>query len=256
MEAVGLETYAVLALAGILAGATNAVAGGGTFFTFPVLIWAGLPPLVANTTNMVALTPANLAALPAFRPQLRRLGRRCFVPILVGTVGGTLGALLLLHLGADIFASLVPYLIGLATLLFATAPQVRRVISRLDNGSSGAWALMPIAVLFLFSVYGGYFGAGLGQIVLAALILGGYTDLHEANALKNAVTFASSLMAVLVFGLTGTVAWTFALVMVVSSALGGYFGGVLSLMAPQKVLRRGIIVFGLLLTLYYLVQGA
>ena len=255
MDLVGLETYAILALAGVIAGATNAVAGGGTFFTFPVLIWAGLPPLVANTTNMVALTPANLAALPAFRPQLRRLGRRCIAPILIGALGGTLGALLLLALGAEIFAALVPYLIGLATLLFATAPSLRRAVERLSRGRSAS-QLAPLAILFLFSVYGGYFGAGLGQIILAALILTGFTDLHEANALKNAVTFASSLMAVAIFAMTSTVSWPFALIMMVSSAIGGYFGGVLSLMAPQRVLRGGIILFGLFLALYYLWQGA
>lgn len=255
MDFAGLETYAILALAGIVAGATNAVAGGGTFFTFPVLIWAGLPPLVANTTNMVALTPANLAALPAFRPQLRRLGRRCIAPILIGALGGTLGALLLLALGAEVFATLVPYLIGLATLFFATAPQMRRIVERLTKGRDTSNHL-PLAVLFVFSVYGGYFGAGLGQIVLAALILTGFGDLHEANALKNAVTFASSLMAVAIFALTSTVSWPFALTMMVSSAIGGYFGGVLSLMAPQRVLRVGIILFGLFLTGYYFWQGA
>lgn len=256
MELAGLETYFVLAVAGLVAGATNAVAGGGTFFTFPVLIWAGLPPLVANTTNMVALTPANLAALPAFRPQLRRLGQRCLAPIAIGTLGGTLGAMLLLRLGAEVFATLVPYLIGFATLLFATAPHIRTVIVRLTMGRARLGTAMPMAVLFVFSVYGGYFGAGLGQIVLAALILSGFGDLHEANALKNAVTFAASLMAVLIFALTSTVSWPFALTMAVSSALGGYLGGMLSLMAPQRLLRSGIILFGLFLTVYYLVQGA
>ncbi len=256
VEAAGIETYVILALAGVVAGATNAVAGGGTFFTFPVLIWAGLPPLIANTTNMVALTPANLAALPAFRPQLRRLGRRCFVPIGIGVVGGTLGALLLLYLGAGIFASAVPYLIGFATLLFATAPNVRRLVLRIWGEGNGGWTLAPIVLLFVFSLYGGYFGAGLGQIVLAALILCGFVDLQEANALKNAVVFAVSIMAVLIFGLSGSVSWPFAIVMMISSSIGGYFGGSLSLMVPQRVLRAGIITFGVFLTGYYFWQGA
>lgn len=255
MDFAGIETYALLALAGLVAGATNAIAGGGTFFTFPVLIWAGLPPLIANTTNMTALTPANLTALPAFRTQLKRLGRRSVAPILLGALGGTIGALLLLTLGADIFASLVPYLIGLATLLFATAPTLRRMVERLSQGRDTT-QVAPLVLLFLFSIYGGYFGAGLGQIILAALILTGFTDLHEANALKNAVTFVSSLLAVAIFAMTSTVAWPFAITMMISSAIGGYFGGVLSLKASQRVLRIGIICFGLFLTIYYLWQGA
>ncbi|MFY0309888.1 sulfite exporter TauE/SafE family protein [Leisingera sp. D0M16] len=246
-----LATAAVLAGAGMLAGAVNAMAGGGTFFTFPVLIWAGLPPMVANITNMVALLPANLAALPAFRAELAALGRRSLLPLVISVVGGTFGALLLLWLGAAAFAAAVPYLIAFATLLFAAAPRLRRHVQGLTAGQA-----VPAAVLLLFSVYGGYFGAGLGQITLAALILAGFGSLHEANALKNAMVFAVSLMAVMIFGLSGQVAWGHALVMMLSSAAGGYLGGVLSLLLSPSLLRGGIIAFGSFLSLYYLTAGA
>jgi uncharacterized membrane protein YfcA len=249
-----LTTLAVLAVAGIIAGAVNAIAGGGTFFTFPVLIWAGLPPLVANTTNMVALLPANGTALPPMRVQLRKLGRRVLVPVIAGVVGGTTGAILLLFLGAAIFASAVPYLIGFATLLFATAPMLRRKLAATSAGGDPSPFGTALLVL-IFSIYGGYFGAGIGQILLAAMILIGFEDLREANALKNLVSFAISVVAVIIFVWSGTVQWAFALVMMVSSALGGYLGGTLSVIAPQHLIRRGIIAFGVCLTFYFFVFG-
>lgn len=251
-----LMTLAALGVAGVLAGAVNAVAGGGTFFTFPVLIWAGLPPLVANTTNMVALLPANATALPPLRNQLRKLGRRVLVPVVAGVVGGTSGAMLLLHLGNAVFASAVPYLIGFATVLFASAPSMRRKFAAAYSASADPPPAATALLVLIFSIYGGYFGAGIGQILLAAMILIGFEDLREANALKNLVTFAISLFAVMIFIWSGTVHWTFALVMMVSSALGGYLGGTLSVVAPQTLLRSGIIAFGCFLTVYYFAFGA
>ena len=245
----------VLAFAGIFAGATNAIAGGGTFFTFPVLIWAGLPPLVANTTNMVALLPANGTALPPMRVQLRKLGRRVLVPVIAGVVGGTTGAILLLFLGDVVFAYAVPYLIGFATLLFATAPTLRRKLAAATSAGGDPSPVGTALLVLIFSIYGGYFGAGIGQILRAAMILIGFEDWREANALKNLVSFSISLVAVMIFVWSGTVHWAFALVMMVSSAVGGYLGGTLSVVAPQHLIRRGIIAFGCCLTLYYFVVG-
>ena len=250
-----LTTLAVLGVAGIVAGAVNAVAGGGTFFTFPVLIWAGLPPLVANTTNMVALLPANAAALRPQRDMLKALGPGLALPIIAGCIGGFSGALLLLWLGDELFASAVPYLIGAATFLFAVAPSIRRWVERLKIAPSKNSRIAPAITIFFFAIYGGYFGAGLGQVMLAALILCGFQDLREANVLKNVVVTSITIFAVLVFVWTGTVAWVFALVMMVGASVGGYLGGIVSVSAPQTLIRRGIIAFGCFLTLYYFTFG-
>ncbi|MEX0346755.1 MAG: sulfite exporter TauE/SafE family protein [Rhizobiaceae bacterium] len=256
MLTVSIETAIFLFTASVLAGALNAVAGGATFFTFPVLVWSGLTPLVANVTNMVALFPANVAALPAYRNQLRALGKKIWPPLMIGVIGGTIGAVALLYLGGNLFAALVPYLMGLATLLFATAPALRRLVvrSQRDTGGRGSWA--PVAILFVFSLYGGYFGAGLGQIVLAALILNGHEDFHEANALKNGVVSAISLMAVLVYVFSGAVSWPHAAIMVIGATAGGYFGATLSQAVPQYILRILVIAFGVFLTIYYFLEGA
>ena len=236
---------------GVAAGALNAVAGGATFFTFPALLLSGLSPLMANATNFVALVPSNFAALPAFRTELKTLGRELIAPLATGATGGLIGALTLVTLGGDLFASAVPYLMGFATLLFATAPYIRRAVERRSRTPAKKGAIAPMFLLFGFSVYGGYFGAGLGQIILAALILAGYDDFHVTNALKNGVIAAISLLSVAVYGFSGAVSLPHAVVMMIGATVGGYLGGTVSKRVPQKALRIGVIVFGALLTVYY-----
>jgi len=246
--------FALLFVAALFAGALNAVAGGATFFTFPALMFVGLSPMAANATNFVALVPANIAALPAFHSELKSIGRDLIGLLVIAALGGFSGALLLLGLGGGVFAAAVPYLMLVATVLFAGAPHVRKILDR--RGRKPANTPLAAVLLFGYAVYGGYFGAGLGQIMLAALILYGYDDFHVANALKNAVISAISLVAVVVYGLTGAVAWPEASVMMIGAAIGGYLGGKISLRIPQVALRWAVIGFGVFLTLYYFVYGA
>jgi uncharacterized membrane protein YfcA len=240
--------------AGVAAGALNAVAGGATFFTFPALMLSGLTPLVANATNFVALVPSNIAALPAFRAELKTLGRELIAPLATGATGGLIGALALVNLGGDLFASLVPYLMGFATVLFATAPYIRQAVERRNGRPINRGAIAPMLLLFVFSIYGGYFGAGLGQIILATLVLSGYDDFHITNALKNSIIAAISLLSVAVYGFSGAVSLPHAIIMMLGATVGGYLGGSVSKRVPQKALRVGVIVFGALLTIYYFVS--
>ncbi len=241
--------------AGLAGGGLSAVAGGASFFTFPALILLGLSPLVANATNFVALVPSNMAALPAFRSELRQLGRSILIPVFVGSVGGLTGALILINLGGGFFAIAVPYLMGAATILYAVAPHIRKAISHIHRADGNRNSPGVMFLLFVLSIYGGYFGAGLGQIVMAALILNGYDDFHITNALKNAVISAISIFSVLVYGLSDTVSWSHALIMMAGAIIGGYSGGAVSKHIPQKALRSGVIVFGTFLTIYYFVSG-
>ncbi len=254
MEFGGAATL-FLFLAGTVGGAASAIAGGASFFTFPALILAGLPPLVANATNFVGLVPANLAALPAYRHELRAIGRGLIAPFVVGGAGGILGALLLVVLGAEIFNSAVPWLIGFATLLFAVAPKVRLVVAR-RAGDRTRYGLSGLASLFLLSVYGGYFGAGLGQIMLAALILMGEDEFHRANALKNAVIGFISLIACGVYIAGDSVHWPYAFAVMAGAALGGYAGGAAARKVPVRVLRGGVIGFGMILTVTAFLRAA
>jgi hypothetical protein len=214
---------------------------------------SGLSPLVANATNFIALVPSNFAALPAFRAELTALGRELAAPIAAGALGGLIGALALVYLGGDLFASAVPYLMGFATVLFASAPYIRRAIERKSRTPAKKGGVFPLLLLFGFSIYGGYFGAGLGQIILAALVLNGYDDFHVTNALKNGVIAAISLVAVAVYGFSGAVSPAHAIIMMLGATVGGYLGGSVSKRVPQTALRTGVIAFGALLTLYYFV---
>ena len=241
--------------AGLVGGVLSAVAGGASFFTFPALIFSGLPPLAANATNFVALIPSNIAALPAFRTELKQLGRSMIIPMSVGGLGGFIGALTVIKLGGGLFATAVPYLMGAATILFAIAPHVRKAVARIRRSDGGGNSPGAMVLLFVFSIYGGYFGAGLGQIVLAALILNGHDDFHKANALKNAVISAVGLIALVVYGLSDLVSWPHALIMMAGTTLGGYIGGAVSKHVPQNALRLSVILFGAFLTTYYFVSG-
>jgi uncharacterized membrane protein YfcA len=246
-------TLALLFGASLLAGALNAVAGGATFLTFPALMLAGLSPIQANATNFVALTPANVAALPAFRVELAAIGRGLVMPLGVGAVGGLVGAVLLIGFGGAVFSDLVPWLMAVATGLFIAAPSINRALVR--SGRAMRSGPLAAVLMFAFSVYGGYFGAGLGQIMLAALVIAGYGDLHQANALKNAAIAAISLASVTLIALSGHVAWPAAVLMMLGASLGGYVGGRLSRLVPARLLRWGVIVFGVFLTVRFFWLG-
>jgi hypothetical protein len=246
-----LEIYILVLLffTGLFAGVLNAVAGGATFFTFPALMLAGLSPLSANATNFIATAPGNFAALPAFWDELKIIGKKIFAPLIISAIGGLLGAVVLFSLGANIFKNLVPYLMGFATILFLAAPRLRKLVLNTNLKSK----IVPLVLLLSFAVYGGYFGAGLGQIALAVLILIGFENLHKANAMKNAVIASISLPASIIYIYSGEVFWPYALVMAVGAAIGGFTGGKISKSIPQIYLRVFIIVLGTLLTIYYFI---
>jgi uncharacterized protein len=246
-----LEIYILVLLffTGLFAGVLNAVAGGATFFTFPALMLAGLSPLSANATNFIATAPGNIAALPAFWDELKIIGKKIFAPLIISAIGGLLGAVVLFSLGANIFKNLVPYLMGFATILFLAAPRLRKLVLKTNLKSK----IVPLVLLLSFAVYGGYFGAGLGQIALAVLILIGFENLHKANAMKNAVIASISLPASIIYIYSGEVFWPYALVMSIGAAIGGFTGGKISKSIPQNYLRVFIIVLGTLLTVYYFI---
>lgn len=223
----------------------NAVAGGGTLITFPALMAAGLDPLTANVTNAVAIWPGHAAAVPA---QWRDLGpvRALWPRLAAFGLGGLAGALLLLAGGERAFTPLVPWLILIATLIFAAGPMLRRWADRVGLP---IWAGLLIEAAF--GAYGGYFGAGLGVLVLAALTLTGVGDLRTANAQKNLLAALVTTISVLLFSVAGAVAWGPALVMLAGAVAGGWLGGWFARRVPQGPLRVGIVAVGLVLAAVY-----
>ncbi|MBX2854845.1 MAG: sulfite exporter TauE/SafE family protein [Rhodobacteraceae bacterium] len=247
-------TALFLIVIGLVGGAWNAVAGGATLFTFPALMAVGLPPVVANATNYLAMLPSNAAAIPAYRRELRDVGRRCWPLLIVSGAGAILGSLLLLVSEAALFEFLVPFLILIATGLFALGPKLANSLRAVFSGE--APMVLLYAALFTFSIYGGYFGAGLGIILLAIVQIMGFTSFHIANSLKNLLATSFTVLSILVFGVGGIIAWPEALVMMTGSSVGGYLGGRYAKCINETYLRTGVTLFGLLLSAVYTVRLA
>jgi uncharacterized membrane protein YfcA len=241
--------FLILALAGAVGGAANAVVGGGTFFTFPVLLALGVPPIAANATNTVALWPASIMAARAYLPELRRVPARLVLRSVIAFVGGILGALLLLASGDALFYNLVPWLLALATILFAFSKPIVRTMRKWSGGD--AHPLLVFAGEFVAALYGGYFGAGLGILLMAVLALGGQDDPQVANGQKNLLSSFVNGAASGFFVLAGTVLWGFVLAQVIGAIAGGYFGAKMARRIPAFWLRAVVITVGVTLTLVY-----
>ncbi|MEO9652257.1 MAG: sulfite exporter TauE/SafE family protein [Roseobacter sp.] len=249
-----MDTTQIIMLSGIglIGGAWNAIAGGATLFTFPALMAVGLPPVVANATNYLALLPSNAAALPAYRRELRDLGSALVPLLLVSGLGAIAGSLLLLVSDPDLFLRLIPFLILLATGLFAFGDVLRARLLAMAGTTGSTTALY--AGLFVASIYGGYFGAGLGIILLAIAQIMGYSDFHVANSIKNLLATSFTVLSILVFGLGGLIAWPEAMVMMIGSTCGGFWGGRYAKTVSPTLLRGAVVAFGLLLSVVYFVR--
>lgn len=240
-----------------VAGATNALAGGGSLLTFPALVWAGLPPIVANGTNTVSIFPGSLAATLPFRSDLDRSRswlRALFLPSLTG---GLAGAFLLLATPEKVFLRLVPALILLATGLFAAQEiLVRGSVARFGTPPSiGADEPAPrspwraSSVQFLIALYGGYFGAGIGIMMLASLGLLGLSDLHRRMAVRTCLATLINGIAAAWFVRGGAVDWPVAALMAAGQVVGGFGGASLVRAVPRAWVRRGIVAVGVAMAL-------
>lgn len=246
-----MELTQIIALIciGLFGGIWNAIAGGATLFTFPALMAAGLPPVVANATNYLALLPSNAAALPAYREELRGLGKSLVPLLIVSGLGAIVGSVLLLVSDPDVFVLLIPFLILFATALFAFGDSLRALLLKVLGEARGQKLIY--AALFLSSIYGGYFGAGLGFILLAIAQIMGFSDFHVANSIKNLLATSFTILSIMVFGIGGLIAWPEAATMMVGSTIGGYAGGRLAKRINTRYLRGVVITFGVILSLVY-----
>lgn len=237
----------LLAGAGVIGGVMNAVAGGATLITFPAMLAAGLPPIIANASNAVAVSPGNLVAAIADRSQLPAFDRRALVAVATACIGGMVGALLLLATPESLFTRLVPPLLGAATLIFAS----QRRINATAAGHRAQRAHLRSAALLPAAVYGGYFGAGLGVMLLAVLAVTGREEIRAANAFKNLLSAGVSLATISIFTLQGVVRWPETLVMLGGAILGGVIGGRLNAVLPPALVRAVVIAIGGAMTLVY-----
>ncbi|HEY5711187.1 MAG TPA: sulfite exporter TauE/SafE family protein [Allosphingosinicella sp.] len=244
--------YGLLFVAAFAAGTINALAGGGSIFTFPVLIAAGIPPVAANITNTVALLPGYVGGVFAQRRDLAGQGRRLLLLLPVTAAGGLLGAWLLTRTSDRTFLALVPALILGACALLAIQDRARRFLSRGAVRIALGWAIIP---MLLAAIYGGYFGAGVSVMFLALAGLAIDDSLTRLNGLKQAMALAANLAAALFFAGGGAVVWEAAGVMAVGALLGGAAGGRLASLVRPGVLRALVIAGGLVIALYFALIG-
>jgi uncharacterized membrane protein YfcA len=246
----------LLFLAAILAGALNSVAGGGSFFTFPTLIFTGVGSITANATSTVALWPGSAASAGAYRRELGEQQRGFLVVLIVTSlIGGVLGALLLLHTPPATFVNLIPYLLLGATVLFAASPYVtaRLRVHTIEKTTrvSTTTLLVSAFAQFIIAIYGGYFGGGIGILMLASLAFMGMDDIHRMNAVKNVLATAINGAGVVTFIIAGAVLWPQAILMIVGAIVGGYGSAYYARKIQQRWVRLFVVITGIVLTIYF-----
>jgi hypothetical protein len=246
----------LLCAVGAIAGALNAVAGGGSFISFPTLLFTGVQPIPANATNTLALWLGATASGGAYRSRLN-ISRRVMIPlVLAGIIGGILGALLLIKTPASTFFRVLPWLLFGATLLFTFGRYLTRRISVRVSHDATTKALLAASIFELIvAIYGGYFGGGIGIMNLAMFSAMGMTDVHEMNALKTVLGAIINGVAAVTFVLTGAILWPQAAVMTVGAVIGGYFGAHYAMKAPQHWIRTTVMVVGFSMTAYFFYRG-
>ena len=240
----------------MLGGSVNSVAGGGGFIAFPALLFTGVPPIAANATQTVALWCGMMASSRAYRGRLN-VPRRIMIPLLVTSViGGLGGAYLLLHTPAHTFLHIIPWLMLAATLLFALGPWIVPRKSSLAHDASVSCIVGASVFEFVVSVYGGYFGGGLGIMNLAMLSAIGMTDIHAMNAMKALLGAVINGVAVMTFIAVHIVYWTKGVVMIAGAVVGGYFGAHYAQKLPAKLVRGFVILVGTSMTIYFFIRAS
>ena len=243
--------YLWLCLSATAAGAVNAIAGGGTLLTFPALL-AVVPPVVANGTSTVALFPGSVASAWGFREELRRCRRWAVLLTGPSLLGGATGTLLVTLMPERVFSALVPWLILTAALLFALQPVLGRFLKdHLSGGKPRGKTLVALVIgQFFIAVYGGYFGAGIGILMLTSLSYLGLESIHEVNALKTYLALCINGTAAVLFLATGNVVAPYALAMAAAAIVGGYVGARLSRRLRPAAVRWVVIAIGFSLAAY------
>ncbi len=246
----------ILLFVGVIAGVINSVAGGGTLLSFPTLIFTGVPAIIANATNTIALQVGTLASFVSYRREFasqKRLAWRLAPPSLLG---GLVGAILLLRTSETYFRHIIPYLILFATILFTFQPFVSRLLQIEAQAAAKSRHALAAAIFFVFCVgiYGGYFGAGIGILMLAALGVLVHGDIHEMNSLKVLLSSLMNGVAGIYFIAHGSVMWTDAILLATGALAGGYTGPILARRVGAKIVRGVVTFVGFAMGVYFLVR--
>lgn len=249
--------FVLLGMVAVIAGMMNALAGGGTLLTFPVLTAVGLPAVIANVTNTLALLPGTVGGTLAQWEEMKTQARSLLFFLPFAVLGGLIGGILLLNSGEKVFRQIVPFLILMASLLLAAQERLRFFLSRRSekHASNKTSLLWSGAAVFLAAIYGGYFGAGLGVILLSILGLALDETLTKLNALKQSIAFCSNATAAIFFVFSGQVVWPVVLVMAACSLFGGWLGGRLARKVKPASFRWIVVTIGVIVAVIYFIKG-
>ena len=249
------ETVGLLAGAGLLAGGVNAVAGGGSLISFPALLAAGYPAVTANVTNTVALFPGYAGSVVGGRAELEGQGGRVRAVGVTSVVGAVAGSVLLLTTPGEVFRAVVPFLILLACALLVLQPRLARLVQGGTGSRTGPGSPTLQLGVLLAAVYGAYFGAGLGVLLLGVLGIFLAEQLRRLNALKNFLSLLINAVALVAFGVFGPVAWEAVLVVAAASLAGGYLGARVARRIPSALLRAAVVAYGVVVSVVLLLGG-
>jgi len=238
----------IVFVAGFFASSVNSIAFGGSLISFPVLVWLGVTPIIANATNTAAMWPGSLGAVWGYRRELSRTAGYMYWLILPSIAGTLAGAMLLRRTPSDVFDRLVPLLILFSTLLFAVQERIQRLVNLAPEHHGSMWLLAAMVFQFFVSVYGGYFGAGMGILMLLALAVLGHDDIHQMNGIKNLLAVFINAVATAYFLYAGMVRVPDAAIMASGAILGGMSSATLARRMGRKAVRRAVIVIGFAMT--------
>ena len=248
-----MEIYEVVLLitASFFAGIINSIAGGGSFLTFPALVFAGVPTIAANATSAVAVFPGYLSGALGFAKELKAFPKSKFLLLIFLSIsGGVLGSILLLITPEVVFSFIIPWLLGFATLLFASG----NYVSKLAEKTSDTNGFKSNIATLLVCIYGGYFNGGLGIVLLALFSTLGMRDIHLMNGLKNIMSFALSAASVVTFAIAGIVFWKYAIIMMIAATIGGYFGVMVARKLSKSIIRIIIVIIGTIMTFIFFIK--
>ncbi|MFO1035164.1 MAG: sulfite exporter TauE/SafE family protein [Hyphomicrobiales bacterium] len=245
-----LLSLSLLFAGGVLGGMINVMAGGAGFMTFPLLIAAGLSEMQANAANFVALLPANVVGTVVYAREVKEVRKNLVMRLGLAAVGGAAGSWLFIWLGEASFHRAIPWLLTFATLSFALGPRVKRWLERHNDFDVSRWLWLSFVLEFLVYLYGGYFGLGMGIMLLAIHSIFSHMSVHHANALRNITISLMTVICIAIFARTGLIQWLPALVMMAGAVAGGYGMAKIARMIPADKVRIGILCWSICLTVF------
>ena len=250
--------YFLIFVAALFAGGLNGIAGGGSFILFPVLMFVGIPPIIANATNSIALLPGTLASAGAYRHEFAKDKRSLIQVCILGAIGGLAGAILLLKTPPEVFLRILPYLLLTATLAFAFSKNLTIWVEQQQERFANFKAMRSLLITVLqlvVAVYGGFFGGGMGILFLATFALMGMTNIHRMNAYKTMLTSCINAITVIPFVIAGAILWKEGAIAAVGAAIGGYISAYYAQKIAPILVRRFVIGAGSAMTLYFFVKS-